>query len=44
LQHALEHLRDSFVGQRINRRVQSWSENVVVQSIDQLVEFGAHAC
>jgi hypothetical protein len=43
LQHASKYLRDNFVGQRIDRRVQSWSQNVVVQSIDHLVEFGAHA-
>jgi hypothetical protein len=43
LQHASKHLQDNFVGQRIDRRIQSWSQNVVVHSIDHLVEFGAHA-
>src|SRR5262245_37961681 len=41
--HPFEHTRDGLVGQRVDSRVQSGLQDVVVQSVDQLVELGAHA-
>jgi hypothetical protein len=42
LQHTSEHPWDGVVVQRVNRRMQGWLQNVVIQSVDQLVELGAH--
>jgi hypothetical protein len=42
LQHTSEHPRDGVVVQRVNRRVQGRLQNVVIQSVDQLVELRAH--